>query len=76
MTYLPPTEPRCVALRCQKAASCARHKAAPGGSHPVSDLSIYMVAGSCGYWEPLNRWMEPKAEKPGHRVHECPEGLR
>lgn len=76
MSYMPDNETRCIAIRCFKANACTRHKCAPGGKHPVADLSMDMVAGACPHYEPLGRWVPPLKAKPAPRVHECPEGLK
>lgn len=75
MSYMPETEARCISVKCRKAASCVRHQCPPGGMHPVGDLSIWMVAGSCGYFVPLGHWREPEKSKPGPTVHEPVRGL-
>jgi len=74
--YMPTNETRCIAIVCRNAKQCARHNCAPGQGHPAGDLSIWAVHGSCGYFEPLNRW--PPPQKPAFKpatVHDFKKGL-
>ena len=81
MTYMPDTEPRCVAQQCDRAKRCARHNCPPGGAHPVKDFSLSASAGgrSSGIWcqgfVTLNHWRPPRSAKPGPTVHDHPGGM-
>lgn len=77
MSYMPADQPRCTALKCSQAKTCARNNCPPGGGHPVADLSAKYgwTDGGCYSYVYLTYWTEPKKAGPKPKTHECPEGL-